>query len=229
MLFQDLVTAAQKYFPDLRIKYKDQSWFMKLIGALLFFNKSFMAEYTTTIGSTVYFPTEWFTKVRSDYAAVVLLHELVHIKDAHKMSKPLFMFLYLTPQILAPFCLFLLLVSWKMAIPLFVLFASPIPSYFRMYFEKRAYLASLYAINGLATNRPNFKPLLATQEDSILNRFKDGSYYFMWPFSSLKKDFDDGITKIEDGKRPFEDPIFDIIDDLLKIKYIASTSRFQTY
>lgn len=213
MSFQDLVTAAQQYFPSLKIRYKDQSWFMKLIGFLLFFNKSFMTSYTTTIGSTVYFPNEAFTKTRPVSAAVVLLHELVHVWDAQKLSRPVFFFLYLFPQILAPLSLLLLLVSWKIAIPLFILFALPIPSYFRMHFEKRAYLTSLYSLNALAT-RMNFHPLLATQEQGFLGHFKDSSYYYMWPFNNIKKDFDKGVELIKAGKRPFEDPVFDILDDL---------------
>jgi hypothetical protein len=215
MSFQDLVTSAQKYFPDLQIKYKDQSWFMKTLGTIMFFNKSFMTNYTTTIGSTVYYPSESFVKVRPVSASVVLLHELVHIKDAHKMSKPLFGFLYLTPQVLALLLLPLLFVlSWKIVLPLVVLMALPIPSFFRMYFEKRAYMTSLYAINALG-KRLNFPPILATQEQGFVGQFKDASYYFMWPFGNLQKEFDDSVALIKDGKRPFEDPVFDILDDLI--------------
>lgn len=214
MSFQDLVTAAQAHFPDLQVKYKDKSWFMKLLGTLLFFNKNFMTNYTTTIGSTVYFPSESFVKVRPVSAAVVLLHELVHVHDAKKYSKFLFGLLYLTPQIFALLCLPLFLISWKIALPLVLLFCAPIPSPFRTHFEKRAYLTSLYAINGLA-NRLNFKPLLASQEQSFIGQFKDGSYYFMWPFGDLQKDFDDAVNKVKDGKRPYEDPVFDILDELI--------------
>lgn len=214
MSFQELVTVAKKNFPDLQIKYKDQSWFMKLIGALLFFNKSFMTSYTTTIGSTIYFPNEAFVKSRPVSATIVLLHELVHVYDAKKHTWILFSLLYLTPQIFVLLCLPLFLISWKIALPLVILFFLPIPSYFRMYFEKRAYLTSLYAINELA-NRLNFKPILSSQEDFFLKQFKDSSYYFMWPFNNLQKDFDEGVTKIKEGKRPFEDPVFDILDKLI--------------
>lgn len=215
MAFQDLVTASQKYFPDLQIKYKDQSWFMRLLGTLLFFNKSFMTSYTTTIGSTVYYPTESFVKVRPVSAAVILLHELVHIKDAHKISKPLFGFLYLTPQVLTLLCIPLFFLSWKIALPLMLLCASPIPSYFRMYFEKRAYLTSLYAINALGA-RLNFSPMLKSQEQFFIDQFTGSGYYFMWPFGKgLQADFDAGVAKIQAGQRPFEDPVFDILDNLI--------------
>ena len=214
MSFLNLVTAAQKYFPDLKIKYKDKSWFMKLIGTLLFFNKSFMTGYTTTIGSTIYFPSEAAVKTRPVSAAAVLLHELIHVNDAKKLTAPLFGFLYLTPQIFALLCIPLFLISWKLALPLMILFMLPIPSYFRMKFEKKAYLVSLYAIWSLSV-RLNFKPILATQQEGYLKHFKDSSYYFMWPFGNLKKEFDDGVALVQAGKRPFEDPIFDILDELI--------------
>jgi hypothetical protein len=214
MSFQDLVTSSKKYFPDLDIQYKDQSKFMKVLGTILFFNKTFMTSYTTTIGSTVYFPNETFVRIRPISGAVVLLHELVHIDDAHKISKPLFGFLYLSPQVLFLLCLPLFLLSWKIALPLMVLFASPIPSFFRMYFEKRAYMTSLYSLNALG-QRLNFDPKLDTQKEFFLKQFKGGAYYFMWPFSNLDKEFSQAVDKIKAGQRPFDDKVFDTLDELI--------------
>lgn len=214
MSFQDLNQTAKKYFPDLQIKYKDQSSLMKTLGTIMFFNKGFMTNYTTTLGATVYFPNETFVRARPVSAAVILLHELVHVTDAHKFSKPLFGFLYMSPQALALLCLPLFLFHWYLALPLFLLCASPIPSFFRMYFEKRAYMTSLYAINALG-NRLNFKPLLDTQKQFFLDQFKGPNYYFMWPFNNLQKDFDQAVVKIQAGERPFEDPVFNILDELI--------------
>ena len=217
MSFENLVIESKKHFPDLKIKYKNQSWFMKLIGFLFFFNKSFMTKYTTTIGSTVYFTDESNVKNRPVSSAITLLHELVHINDAHKVSKPLFGFLYLTPQILSLLLLPLLFVlNWYIILPLMLLFLLPIPSFFRMYYEKKAYITSLYVINTLSI-KLNFKPLLASQEKQFLIQFKNASYYFMWPFSNLEKDFADAIEKIKKGERPFEDPIFNILDKLIAV------------
>lgn len=214
MTFQDLVTDSQKYFPDLKIKYKDQSWFMKLLGKLLFFNKPFMTSYTTTIGSDVYFPNESYTRARPISSAVVLLHELVHVSDGKKFTKPLFGFLYLSPQILALLCLPLFLLSWKIALPLMVLFASPIPSYFRMHFEKRAYLTSLYCLYRIGKLK-DFDPKLETQAKGFVEHFTGSHYYFMWPFKNITKEFDEALERIKADKRPFEDPVFDILDDLM--------------
>jgi len=144
MPFQELLTAAQKYFPSLQIKYKNQSAFMKFLGFLLFFNKSFMTDYTTTIGDTVYIPTENYIKLRPISGAVVFLHELVHLYDHKRIGSFWFQLSYMMPQIFALPALLLFLISWKLALPVIILFLLPIPSYFRMKYERRAYYSSIH-------------------------------------------------------------------------------------
>jgi hypothetical protein len=212
--FQELASAAQKHFPDLKIKYKNQSWLMKLLGILLFFNKDFMTSYTTTLGSSVYFPTEAFIKLRPVSSIIILLHELVHIKDAYKYSKPLFGFLYLSPQILLLLCIPLFLISWKLAIPLMLLFAAPIPSFFRMLYERRAYMASLYVMHALG-KKLNFNSNLDNQSKNFALQFRTSAYYWMWPFTNIDKQLNQAVINIRAGGRPFEDPVFDILDELI--------------
>lgn len=86
---------------------------------------------------------------------------------------------------------------------------------YRIHYEKRAYISSLYVINALSIKN-NFKPLLSTQKNLFLSQFRHKSYYFMWPFKSLDQEFEQAVTKIKAGERPFEDPVFDILDDLIK-------------
>jgi hypothetical protein len=215
MAFQDLVTGAQKYFPDLQIKYKDQSPFMKALGTILFFNPGFMKSFTTTVGETVYFPSEPFVKVRPISSSVVLMHEFVHMNDEKKLSKPVFSLSYLFPQILLPiFLVMLFFVTWKIMLPLILLSLLPIPAYFRMNYEKRAYISSLYTLYKLGQLK-SFDPKLDAQAASFVQYFKDGSYYFMWPFGNVQKEFDDALVLVKAGKRPYEDPVFDILDDLI--------------
>ena len=211
-MINNLLELSQKHFPNLRIKYKDQSSFMKLLGNVLFFNKEFMTNYTTTIGSTIYFPNEKYLNIRPISSVIVLLHELVHLYDSKRLTSPLFSFLYLSPQILALLFFPLLLVSWKLALP-FLLFALPIPSFFRMYFEKRAYLSSLYVTYQLSKKK-GFNSSLESHKNFFIKQFKGGYYYFMWTFS-LTKEFDQALVKINNNERPFEDPVFDILDDLI--------------
>lgn len=214
MSFDSLVQAAQKFFPKLQVRYKNESLFMKILGTIMFFNRGFMTDYVTTIGSTVYYPTREFVQTHTASADIVLLHELVHVKDAQRLTRPVFTAAYLFPQILTILALPLLLISWKLALP-FLVFAAPIPAYFRMQFEKKAYLTSLYSLKKLSTSL-EFLPLLKSQEAFFINQFTTSAYYFMWPFQSqLKKEFDVAIEKISAGQRPFEDEIFDVLDQLM--------------
>lgn len=215
MTFQNLVTLAQaNYFPDLEIKYKDQSLFMKILGKILFFAPTFMTSYTTTIGSTVYFPSENFVKLNSVSSLVILLHELVHIHDAKRVTKPVFSLSYLLPQILFPLCALLFLVSWKIALPLTLLSLAPIPAFFRAYWEKRAYISSLYTTKLLSV-KMGFDTNLETQAQRLLQNFQGPAYYFMWPFHNIDKEFSDAAKTSEAGNRPYQDPVFDMLEDLI--------------
>jgi hypothetical protein len=214
MTFQDLVQAAQKYFPSLQIKYKNESTLMKILGTIMFFNKGFMTKYTTTLGSTVYFPSINYIKLLPASSFILLLHELVHMHDEKKKGKFIFKLSYLFPQVLLPFACFLFLLTWKIALPVLFLLALPLPAYWRMQYEKRAYIASLYATNKIALTS-NFNPHLDTSAAHYLLYFQDSSYYFMWPFKSLKNEFDQCVAKIQAGQRPFDDQIFDVLDDLI--------------
>jgi hypothetical protein len=211
----DLVTSAQQYFPKLKIAYKDKSVLMRLLGKILFFRKDFMGAYTTTVGNTVYIPSQNFIKLHPISGSVVLLHELVHFHDQKKWSKALFLFLYFFPQALAPLAILLFLLGWKIALPVMILCAAPVPAFFRMYFEKRAYLSSLYVLHRLG-DRLKFNPHLASQTKCFVEAFGDASYYWMWPFKkAIRADFEKGIKAIQAGERPYQSSVFDMLDDLI--------------
>lgn len=215
MSFSNLVIASQKYFPNLKIKYKDQSTLMKICGRIMFFSPGFMTEYTTTIGETVYFPSASYTKLHPVTSYILLLHELVHIHDERKLSKPLFALSYLFPQILFPLAFLLFLVSWKIALPALLLLAAPLPAFWRMRHERRAYLTSMYSMSKLG-RLLNFDPHLGTQSSHFVDRFKDSTYYFMWPFGNIDRDFSQAMTNILNNQTPFQDDVlFAIIDDLV--------------
>lgn len=215
MISDNILTKAKEFFPDLEIRYKDESTLMKILGKILFFNKSFMTNFTTTLGSKVYFPNKKFVALRPLSSLVVLLHELVHVSDSKKWTQILFSFLYMFPLALVVVFLPLLLVSWKLFLPLLVLSLLPLPAYFRMVFEKRAYLVSLYVLHQLSVKK-EFNTNLDTAAASYLENFKDSSYYFMWPFKNLEKDFADAVVKVKVGQKPYEDPVFEMIDKVLE-------------
>ncbi len=199
---------------NVNIKYKDESKFMKLLGFLLFFNKKFMTEYTTTINSTIYFPSKIFVEDNYNRSLMIMLHELVHVLDAKKYNFIIFSILYLSPQILSILFLPLIFINFKIAL-LFLLFLMPIPSFFRMFFEKRAYLVSLYVLHNMLKNN-KIQGNLDGAKNYYLQQFKSASYYFMWPFKNLDKSFTSSLEKIKLDQRPYEDPIFDIVDKLIE-------------
>lgn len=215
MSFESVVNEAIIHFPNLQIKYKNESLFMKILGKLMFFNKSFMTDYVTTIGNTVYFPSKLFVTIRPVSSSMILMHELAHVYDSKKFTSPLFSFLYLFPQILVLLALPLFFINWQIAL-LFLLFLLPIPAYFRTYFEKRGYLISLYVENKLS-KKLKFSINLDNAKNDSIKHFKNSDYYFMWPFKSIDTQFNEAAIKINNDQRPFEDPIFDILDKLIDI------------
>lgn len=216
MLSDNVLSKAKEFFPDLEIKYKDESTFMKTLGKLLFFNKSFMTQFTTTIGSTIYFPNRKFEQIRPVSTLIVLLHELVHVHDAKKWTRPIFSFLYLFPLSLSLLFLPLLFFSWKIFLPLLIISLLPLPAYFRMSFEKRAYLVSLYCAQKLSVKK-QFNINLENAAKGYLENFKDSDYYFMWPFSNLDKEFANAVVKVKAGERPYEDPVFEALDKIIEV------------
>lgn len=107
--------------PDLRIKFKDESWVQKLVGAVLYpFNPGYLKDYTTTFGSTVYFPSREFYRKNPLGSLIVLAHEFVHISDSQ--TDKLFRVKYMLPQGYAvlPLLLYGVLAwshAWLLALP----------------------------------------------------------------------------------------------------------------
>lgn len=211
--FSRILKVAQKFFPKLSVKYKNTSTLMNILGKILFFNKNFMHSYTTTIGSAVYFPNQHLTDKAPSTSGVILLHELVHLYD-YKDNHLLFIFLYFFPQSLFILGLPLLLINWHF-IFILSLFLLPLPAYFRMNYEKRAYFISLYIYHQLS-NKYHFKENIQHQMEFFLKQFKGSDYYFMWPFKNLEKEFLVALEKIKQNHRPFEEEkLFNIIDRMI--------------
>lgn len=212
ILLDRLILSSKKYFPKLKINYKNESILMKIIGFILFFNKDFLSEYTTTLGNFIYFPNKEIIRKRPISMSIVFLHELVHVYDFNKLNI-IFSILYLTPQIFFIFFIPFTIIFGKIGL-LFLLFLLPIPSFFRMYFEKRAYLSSLYVIYKIS-NKLKFNPNLNENKETMIFSLSSYPYYYAWFYKFLNKDFDKSISKILNNERPFEDPVFDMLDKLI--------------
>ncbi len=192
MAYNDLIEVAKTYFPKFQIKFKDQSTLMKVLGKILFFNPGFMSTYTTTIGNTIYAPSEKFITDNPGNFEGIIIHECTHMYDNKSLSL-LFTLGYLFPQILSlPALLLLFLLSWKIVLPIFVLLLLPLPAPLRKYFERRAYFVHMYALNKLFQINPI---LLST---TFPKYFRTGSYYWMWVFGLDKAFATEAISIIED-------------------------------
>ncbi len=126
------------------VRDKGESNLMKFIGFLLFFNPSFMTNYTTTIGSTVYFP-DGYTVRQPEDAARTMGHEGYHLEQIKKHGRVKFSLQYLFPQVLAAFALLALLafvwlpMLWCLC---FLVFLAPLPAPWRVKYEREAYLVT---------------------------------------------------------------------------------------
>jgi len=179
-----LVMCEKQY--GVTVREKKTSRLMKVLSVLLFFNKRFMTEYITTIGTTVYWP-DWET-VRSSRNPIgvfrTLFHEVQHASD-YRDSKFWFVVSYLSPQIWALLALLSLLSFLGTLTPLaflaFLVLLAPIPSIDRTRYELRGSSCTM------AWNMWRGVGLLDEKyKERLTKRFSGPDYYFMWP---LKKSF----------------------------------------
>lgn len=188
--FDTLVKEYQKLLP-FEICYKEESRGMRFASVMLtIFCPTFMTHFTSVIGNRIYFPSRKFIE-RDEYGAMrTLAHELVHLLDQRRVSKPAFMISYLFPQSLAVGVFAFPWLGWWAL--LFLLFLAPIPSWPRFYFESRG-----YAMN-VMTARPSRKQAIL---DGSIRQFTGWNYYRMYPFSkSVYNKIADWVDKGESGK-----------------------------
>jgi hypothetical protein len=183
MKFEKCLNISKEYFPDLKIKYKNESTFMKLLSYILFFNKKFMSNYVTTIGNTIYYPSKEYIKENETRSVIILCHELMHLhQPSYNLSEPVSKldlinssFEYLTPQIFGLFGIFGFLNPYLFLLFLFLL---PLPSFYRYSMELEAYSINMYVNNKLNLN---------TNLDKIAEKLSGPDYYFTMPSKDLVK------------------------------------------
>jgi len=173
------VAYFQKWFPKTQVVPKSKSKLMSLIGFILKpFNSTFMTDFATTIGNTVYLPDAWLTDYEAQSTISVLSHEFVHIVDYNK--RPIrFVLGYLFPLTLMPVFLPVLIglsfISHWFLLGLLI-FLLPWPAYWRMLIEFHGYTMSL------ATYYWNRAYIDDSAISWVCGNFTGGNYYFMWPF-----------------------------------------------
>ena len=193
-LFTKFVNNLKNHY-NFNIIFKEKSLFMKLLSYILFFNKDFMIDYTTTIGNNIYFPNQKYIDRDNNYCISILAHEIVHIKQSERYGKLLFSLMYLFPQ-----CLSLLSILSVLAIfwfpfiwcLVFLLFLAPLPAPWRTKFELEACTMSLYMIHlrmfhdSIPQDKIDTKLAMKAIKIDKYN-FRGPDYWFMWPFGVLDK------------------------------------------
>jgi hypothetical protein len=212
-IFDDTLKKIQLVFPDVKVAYKDESLFMKIIGILLFFNPGFMKSFITTIGTTIYFPTRSDVEKAPLTNSTVLLHEMTHIYDSKKQNNILFSILYLMPQLLILLTIPLVIIfGWFGLFGL--VFGLPLPAYWRMKSEIKAYTISLYVL--FKYKQKALWSDVETSKKLFISEFTGPSYYFMWPFSSVTDHFNNAAKEMEAGGQPlYEKELYAIVDNIL--------------
>lgn len=88
-------------FPSFRVEFKNQSRLMRALATLVCpFNPTFLTNFTTTLGTTVYFPSRSEYEARAGESAVTLAHEFVHMYDRREAGIR-FLVSYASPQVAA--------------------------------------------------------------------------------------------------------------------------------
>jgi hypothetical protein len=170
------------YFPKAKLKYKDESWFMKLLGKLLFFVPGFMTRFTTTIGTTVYFPSRKWVEDKPDTCMAIISHEFIHMWDRgvllRRYKLDLFSLGWLSPQIFGMFSLLSVLAMFDLrflSFLSFLIFTAPWSSKWRTHWESNGYAMTMifYAFtSGIRYNAQE-------AADSLSEEFTSRNYYWM--------------------------------------------------
>lgn len=173
---------------------KESSTLMKFIGwflAITNINKTFMTNYITTLGSTVYYPKKLISEIEPKIFVETMMHESVHALDSQKHGF-LFQITYL-PELYFGLPLFLfsilsiVLKSYMVFGILFALFLIailPIPKFGRYHWEMRAYATSLVAAN-LFDASDDYKSYV---KEWIKSHLMGSAYYFALPISQFYSD-----------------------------------------
>lgn len=217
-LFESLCATIRTRIPRFKIGYKNKSKWQKFLAVILFFIRGnrYMKSIVTTLGTTVWFPSEEFVEQSKWRAFKILAHEYVHLLDRWKHPF-LFDLFYVLPQILAILSLVSLMAFWFGWWWLFglvaLVFLAPMPSYGRAELEKRAYSM------GIAINIWRHGSILDDYRDVLVGVFCGKTYYRMWPY---EKDIRKWIEETErlvyniDAVRP-KGTVLDLSDAFIDV------------
>lgn len=210
--FDLLVEKIQEEIPKFEIRYKDESKSQKAIGKVMFFNKRYMTDFSTTLYPYVYFPTRQYVEDDYERAFFILAHEFVHLID-HRERGFWFTLSYALPQALGLLSLFAFGAFWNLWFLFFLLalgFFAPIPSPWRTNWEVRGYTMNLALSFWMRDT--------ITEELRVFieSKFSGWDYYKMCPNQEkVIRLLTDNIKKIRDGSIVDENEAFGIVRNIV--------------
>ena len=170
---EEFVEGAQRFCKGFRVREKKDSWWMRMIGRLMFWNDGFM-ECLTRSGRTVYLP-----ELGVDIGSMG--HELRHAVDGFRNTNLMVGRMYYFPQWIGLLSLLSLVAIWGGGGWLWWLVCLvcllPIPSPGRMMMERRGYLVSL-----LVLSWQHGSTIALSKVDEVLDLLSGKEYYWAWPF-----------------------------------------------
>jgi len=190
----DYLKLAEQYLrerilPSIKVTPKQDSLVQRIVGYLLYIptGGSYMTNFWTTLGNTVYKPSSADTK---DWQ--VLFHEAMHIRQEDRDGKILHSLKYAFPQVLAPIAvisLLLLGLGWWSLLGLVLL--GPIPAWWRSRKELEAYTFQACLME---LHRTNYGKGVVSY---FTKMFSGSAYLFMWPFrKSINKHITEAVLSV---------------------------------
>jgi len=168
-------------FPDAKIVYKTDSKLMKFLHYSLFwiFNPTFMTNYITVIGTTVYLPSKKQHEETYESLISVLAHEYIHMCDFRDGKSSV---LYPAPQLFALMSLGSIAAIWNLWALLglaFLLFLIPgIPSPWRTDIEGNGYVMTMFYKRWFVEHY-NTEYVPARHAAALSEQFTGSMYYYM--------------------------------------------------
>lgn len=223
-LLAAMIEAARRVDPKFSIAFKTDSTWMRFLGWLSRpFNPEFMTSYSTTVGSTVYFPSRDYVKQDERGAAEVLAHEIIHMADRKTTGMVLHGIAYLFPQILSAFALLSIVGIWEpwwLLNLVWLAFLAPIPAPWRREIEMHGYTMSLCMSYWMGERIDTTERL-----DFYTRQFTGSAYYWMWPFGAqVRADLLRVVQDIHTGD-VYKDPTIAAIYSDIKTLLVRSHLR----
>lgn len=170
---ENCVEALHREFPKVKLRFKDESAFFKVIyyvGFMFLWNPKFLTNYATVLGYTMWFPRREFAE---DGLYGLLRHEMQHLRDGS--AKWYAYILYTFPQSLVSIVLLLAMLhhwAWLALVPVTL---APWPAPWRSWLEMRGYAETMRAVAAWHGTAPS----VVWIEDIIDMYFTSWAYYKM--------------------------------------------------